>query len=166
MDVKNIEIDDFLKMTDLELDDLFMGGECPKISDLDGPYEGRVLSGASFPVNNLDIIGLVNLPWLPWKGKVFTVVDDEKGKGLNRLDIAGLYQFELFEFQSFIDASIFDDANCYVLDYNIDGEGNIPCIKRVRDEVRKVNDNLFLGRANAKINGLQQFVLYFALRPK
>ena len=85
---------------------------------------------------------------------------------MNRLDIGGIFQFEAFEFQSFIEASIFDNANCYVLDYNIKGKGNVPCIKRVRDEVRKVNDSLFLGRANARINGVQQFILYFALKPK
>ena len=51
--------------------------------------------------------------------------------------------------------------NVYNLNYDL--PGNPWYISRIRDDVKKIGEGLFLGSANFKIMGEHRFLVYFVL---
>lgn len=152
---RDLNLDRLDEMTMEELDEVFRKASTPTIGELDGPTEGRPLAGR---------IPADRLPWMPWKGKVFEPVSDSEGRGSNRIEsnLFDLIKLRLFEFRTRIVDPMFGDDRVVLLDYDLDD--NPALIRRVRDELKRVRDGLFLGRAYLRKQGQPRFVLYFALQ--
>ncbi|MCX2819582.1 MAG: hypothetical protein ACI9QA_000873 [Methanobacteriota archaeon] len=147
--------DELVNRSKSELDELFLGGETPDEDALDGETEGRVLAGRG-PLRAEAVREAVNTSLLPWKGKRI-----DRGVGANRFGYGPLER-QGFEFETRIASSLVPDDND-VLIFDYDQPENPPGVRRVRDDLKEVDDGLFLGTSNAKLGGGYSFVAYFAL---
>lgn len=138
-----------------QLNEMYGDGEVPDPDRLDGDFRGSVpavssdslLGTLSRPTSILSGFGL-----LPWSGKSFRA---SEGTGHNRLlDRLSVAPFEVDQ-----GVSWYDDRECLVLDYGI--EGNPFVLGVIRDEVREVDSGVLLGQMY--LEPTSSLVLYFAL---
>jgi len=154
--VANMSLDDLSKLSIEELDELFLLATTPTIRELDGATDGLALAG-KIPADRL--------PWNPWKGKVFEPLSDHDGRGKNRVESSflDLFKFELFEFRTSVVPPLVGDDDVVILNYDLDGNPGI--IRKIRDDLKKLKDGLFLGSASLKQDdGSYSFALYFGLQ--
>ncbi|MEU6577733.1 hypothetical protein [Streptomyces sp. NPDC046805] len=121
---------ELLKTDDQRLEELFRkspAGEIPK-----GPMEGRTIFPAAGPTGVRLLAALVNL--VLWRGKVFSP-DGYLSNRLTPLDILSVIALVG------PGRSRLDDQECIVIDYS---RTSLVC-GRVRDEVRQVGPQLYLG---------------------
>ncbi len=145
-----------------DLEQMYRSAKIPEsLSPLKGHPRGRMLATryfASGPVAN----ALRNFAFassFPWEGKSFTS-SAKSGTGVNRVRLGGRHA--LFPFITKIAPSLVDDKPCVVLDYDL--ADNPSLIRMIHDEVREVDDGLYLGPAMRKIkNGSPELVLWFAV---
>ena len=91
----------------------------------------------------------------PGLGKTFQSWASERGSGINRVRFLGERLW--FHFETRIDASELDQAPCVVLDYS---QADKPWpLRQVRDELRQVGPDLWLGVGTVR----SHVVLYFAI---
>ena len=155
--VAGLTLDDLADMPLAELEELFFWASTPTIRELDGETDGRACAG-KLPADHL--------PWMPWKGKVFEPINDTEGRGKNRIEstFTDLFKFKRYRFQTRVVAPLQGDDDVVILDY--DNEDNPRIIRRIRDDLKKLRDGLFLGTANLKRGHGYRFILYFALQLK
>ncbi|MBF0349934.1 MAG: hypothetical protein HQM11_02830 [SAR324 cluster bacterium] len=154
-----LQLDDLISQDKSTLDQWFLAGETPTIGEINGITNGRVLSGIT--VLESDVVRtLVNRSWLPWQGKTFFPINDEAGKGVNRLKV-GPVKRDKFEFTTTIIPALVGDKPVFSLNY--DHPHNPWYIRPIRDDLKKLKDGLFLGTANVRLREEYHFVLYFAL---
>ncbi len=89
-----------------------------------------------------------------WQGKVF---DKENGVLLNR--VLGM---QIIKAKLSIGESWFDHKESIIIDY----KDNSICFGWIRDEIRPIGQNLYLGRAYARTESKQCLVTNFALQIK
>lgn len=152
-----VSLDDLQEMSLEELDELFLWASTPTIRELDGETNGRACAG---------VMPADELPWMPWKGKVFEPVSETEGRGKNRIESSfiDLFKFKLFEFKTRVVPPLKGDDDVVTLDYDL--KGNPRIIRRIRDDLKKLREGLFLGTANLKKDDGFKFILYFALQLK
>ena len=148
-----------------ELDDIFTNAEAPAVGDMEGTYSGLPLAGIAHeylpPPLKKAFALYAGSPLFLWKGKEFEATSDEnEGKGTNLL-ISLNSPLRLFSFTTRIEPSEFDDKDCLVFDY--DSSKNPVFIRIIKDELRRVNSMLYLGRVYVKIRDESKFALYFCL---
>lgn len=153
-------IEDLTAATSVELDELFMDGDCPKLDELDGRYDGAVLSSPHLPVESEEAERFLNAYLSPWEGKRFDATQDPP-RG-NNVYAVGPLEFDGFGFDSRIVPSELDGEDSYVFDYDI--EENPPPMRNVKDEIRRIADGLYLGRFYFYVGDDYRFVTYFALQ--
>ncbi len=155
--VADLTLEDLTDLSMAELEELFLWASTPSIRDLDGATDGRALAG-KLPADHL--------PWMPWKGKFFEPLSDSQGRGKNRIEstFTDLFKFELFEFRTRVVPPLQGDDDVVMLDYDL--EENPRLIRRIRDDLKKLKDGLFLGTANLRKDGGFKVILYFALEIK
>jgi hypothetical protein len=145
-----------------ELEQLYCEGRRPAaISDLDGDAKGAMLAWRS--------PGRGPLAWLlrsfgaspvfPWEGKSFKSQDQDRGTGINRINL--LRKMRWFPFRTRFDASFLDGRPSFILDYS--GPANPPFIRSIVDEVREVAPGLYLGPAALLVRGKPRPILFFAV---
>ncbi|MFW5929752.1 MAG: hypothetical protein ACOCT0_04965, partial [Halobacteriota archaeon] len=135
-------------------DDLFRSGETPDVGEILGRMDGAVLAGRG-PLALRPMRRLANLPFNPWRGKDFRV-----SSGVNRLEL-GPFALRRFEFDQRKADSVFDGDEVLLLDYDV--PANPRLMRRVRDEVRRVDDDVYLGSASLSADGDAYFVCYWGL---
>jgi hypothetical protein len=137
-----------------ELDALYLLAKTPKISDLKGASDGLPLAGQTDPSS---------IPFIPWKGKSFKPLNAVEGVGTNRIQPSpGAPEIDEFNFKFTLGDPIHGDDAVIVLDYS--NVGNAPQIRIIRDDIKKLNPTLFLGRMyQTTLQGFQ-FLLYFGLQ--
>jgi hypothetical protein len=155
----NLKLDDLVNRSLGELDELFLLAETPTIDEIDGVTEGRVLAG-NLGLNFQKLRQIVNLGLLPWKGKVFSPLNNDEGNGKNRLEVS-FFKTKLFHFETNIIDPLVGDNKVFSLNYDL--PGNPWIIRQIRDDLKKLRDGLFLGTANFRWKDEYKFVLYFAL---
>ncbi|CAM9356812.1 unnamed protein product [Ectocarpus sp. 4 AP-2014] len=126
---------------------LFYASQCPATGDLDGEYRARTLNmGVLHPITSI----ITHRIWGPgrWLGKGIRTGSREgynlfasEGKGIGLP--SDTQRERSFRFSQFSD-SVFDRGVSSGLDYARAGK-NGPLFGGMRDEVRKVNDKLFIG---------------------
>jgi hypothetical protein len=79
----------------------------------------------------------------PWAGKTFSSESAERGRGINRVRLGGDRRW--FPFTTCIEPSAIDGKPCIFLDYR--QPENPRAIRVIRDELREVAPDLFLGPA-------------------
>lgn len=153
-------LDDLARLAPDALLALYRGARTPKVEELEGPLEGRMLAA---PPVHVPVIATL-LRWFsasrafPWQGKTFHTLGRGRGAGINRL--AG-DRLEKYTFGTSVAPSLAGDFGAVQLDY--DRPGNPAPIRAVRDEVRAVAPGLWLGQAYLKVWGRYRLGLYFGL---
>jgi hypothetical protein len=138
----------------------FSDAEAPTAVDgLNGPTNGTLLSLAG-PLSEGTARVMINrlATWdrFPWAGKSFQSWAEDRGSGINRVQLLGERLW--FHFETRIDRSVVDGRPCIVLDY--DHAENPWPVRQVRDELREVAPGLWLGPATVR----GHVALYFTLQ--
>ncbi|MCX2819131.1 hypothetical protein EGH25_07170 [Haladaptatus sp. F3-133] len=158
-DPQYLDMEDLRKKSREELDGIYGEATAPSVGELEGKYDGTVLAGDIPLLDNPASVALANTFWLRWGGKKLDVVSDDLAEGTNWFDL-GLTEFDAYPFEGKVVPATFDEGDCYVFDYDIP-ENTAP-VRRVRDEVRKIRNGLYLGRVYIDADDLR-FVTYFGL---
>lgn len=158
--LKQYRLDALMGKSKQELESLFLSGQTPSMEEIQGPTRGKVLSGIAHLQNPLGVY-LTNIPFLPWKGKQFDLVNKNEGKGINLIELWPTKQ-TMFHFETAIVNSLIDGDND-VFSLNYDLPGNPWFIRQIRDDLKKIDDGLFLGTANFRTKEGYKLILYFAL---
>jgi hypothetical protein len=140
------DVTQLLKMSSDQLDQLFSGSAAGDLSD--GPAKGTAIiaPGTQF---SAEIAELVTL--FVWKGKSF---DAKRGVLRNRILPLGLNAIVATVYKG---PSWFDNKECIVLDYS---ETSLVA-KWIRDEIRLIAPNTYLGRVYWEKTPLIHFALQF-----
>jgi hypothetical protein len=152
-------IDELINLGRRELDEVFLAGRTPTMREMEGTVDGNVLSGMLI-LNNQWFKNFLNLGWFIWRGKVFESVNSSRGRGINRFKI-GPFRFLRFHCDTMISRPLAGPNDVFCLDYDL--PGNPWYIRRIRDDIKKIDEGLFLGSANLRLLGKHRFVVYFIL---
>ena len=147
--VGKIDSAQLLKMSFEQLDELF--GNSPAGPIPNGQAEGTAIvsPGTSFSDELAQIINI-----FAWKGKEF---DAEHGTLTNRILPFGLNAIVA---QVYTEASWFDQKECIVLDYS----RTSLVAQWIRDEIRLIGPDLYLGRVYWNDRAIIHFSLDFAAK--
>ncbi|HEY2788462.1 MAG TPA: hypothetical protein VGI72_03345 [Gaiellales bacterium] len=141
-----IDVPALMAMSQAELDATFRASPAGDIPD--GEAEGTVLVA---PGTELTGIAARLIHLLAWKGKVF---DADRGDLRNEVLLTGIHAVQARVYK---DASWFDGQECIVLDYS----HTSAVAHWIRDEMRLVAPNLYLGIVFWDHTKLIDFVLRF-----
>lgn len=160
---KKLTSEDLSAMSFEELGKVYRKGRVPRAGALDGDYTGKVFAISDEPTINFlfaPVKKLADTPFFPWKGKSFCAIGNDVG-GIDML-FSDVLPLRAFRFETRVEKSLFDDSDTLVLNYDL--PGNPAAIKKVRDELREVGDNLLLGPMYFQTALLgPKLVLYFGL---
>jgi hypothetical protein len=145
------DVKQLLDQSDTELDDLFKQAEPGPIPD--GPGRGTAIVANRTKFSNL-ISRLIH--HFGWQGKMF---DSTHGTLRNRITMFGLNAVVA---EVYVDESLLDGKPCIVLDY----ARTSAVAKRVRDEIRMIAPNTYLGRVYWKNKPTIHFALQFRRRAR
>lgn len=140
------DVEQLLEMTDAELDALFGRSEPGPIPD--GKAEGTAIVANGTRFSNI-IAKIVN--HFGWQGKTF---DAKHGTLRNRITAFG---FNAIVAEVYEGPSLFDQKPCIILDYSKTSE----VAERVRDEIRLIAPNTYLGRVYWEDKPTIHFALQF-----
>jgi hypothetical protein len=140
------DVAQLLKMTQIELDDLFKASEAGPIPDGEADGTAIIAPGTTY---SPQIATLIN--HFAWQGKVF---DAKAGYLKNRILAFGLNAIVATVYNA---PSWLDDKECIVLDYS---ETSLVA-HWVRDEIRLISPGLYLGLVYFDKTRLIDFALQF-----
>ena len=147
--VGQIDNAQLLKMSFEQLDALF--GASPSGPIPNGPAEGTAIIAPGTRFSD-DIAKIINI--FAWRGKEF---DAEHGTLTNRLTAIGINAIVA---QVYKEPSWFDQKECIVLDYS----KTSLVAHWIRDEIRQIGPDLYLGRVYWDKRALIHFSLDFAAK--
>ena len=151
---------DLVKLSRRELDGIFLSAQTPTMEELNGMVNGSVLAGL-FALNNRLVRIFLNLGWFVWRGKIFETAGENEGRGINRFKI-GPFRFLRYRCATRITGPLVGTTDVFCLNYDL--PGNPWYIRRVRDDIKKIDNGLFLGTANFRSFGKYRFTVYFLLQ--
>ena len=142
----SIDVDTLLQMTDAQLNELFSSREAGPIPD--GAMNGTAIISPG-TVFTPAIAQAINV--FAWQGKTF---DAAHGVLRNRISVLGLNAIVAEVYKA---PSWYDQKECIVLDYS-----KTSLVARwIRDEIRLIDPNLYLGRVYWGEKPLIHFALEF-----
>ena len=141
-----LDVEQLLHMTQIQLDDLFRASPAGPIPQ--GDADGTAIIAPDTPISDTTA-GLVHL--FAWQGKVF---DPATGTLRNKILPEG---DKAIVAQVYRGASWFDGKECIVLDYS----RTSLVAHWIRDEIRLIGPNFYLGRVYWKQKSLIHFALQF-----
>jgi hypothetical protein len=157
-------LDDLAALSSDELDRLYREAPAPTgVERLAGRPKGRMLAVRG--TDGTPLFGflraLASSQGFPWDGKTFERLDPEEGEGINRIKLLA-QRFDWFPFRTRLEPSVVDGRPCVYLDY--EQPGNPFFIAKIRDEIREVASDLWLGPAMVKTGPRSAaHVLWFAV---
>ncbi|MBN2719138.1 MAG: hypothetical protein JXX14_25035 [Deltaproteobacteria bacterium] len=142
---------DMEKLSKYDLMQLFYAAHAPDPKKMGGEFKGKNLPvGISFPIIKYVEVNIWGPPG-DWSGKRFTVCDDNRCPGINLFDVVTgngkTKAVAARKMVSSIQHSVFDERQSMVLDYEKD---NTDVTRRIVDEIRQINANLYIGLAYVK----------------
>ncbi len=146
----SLSADQLLSMTRQQLDDLFASSPPGPIPNGEAQGMAIIASGTIFSKPIAEAINLFG-----WKGKVF---DGPNGVLVNRITPFGINAIVA---EVYVGPSWLDEKDCIVLDYS---KTSIVA-ERIRDEIREVAPNLYLGLVYWAKTRLIDFSLDFSSTP-
>ena len=135
-----------LKMTNDQLDQLFSASPAGEIPDGSAKGTAIIAAGTQFTAEIAELVTL-----FVWKGKTF---DSKRGVLRNRILPLGLNAIVATVYKA---PSWFDNKECIVLDYS---ETSLVA-QWIRDEIRLIAPNFYLGRVYWEKKPLIHFALQF-----
>lgn len=142
-------VEELLNLTDVQLDELFSKGTVGNIPNGEAKGTAIIANGTKF---SDEIAHFVN--YFAWQGKTF---DAKDGVLRNRITHFG---FNAIIAKVYKGPSWYDQKECIVLDYS---ETSLVA-RWIRDEIRLIDDNLYLGRVYWGEKALIHFALEFPPR--
>src|SRR5215472_18452813 len=136
-----------LKMTQQELDDLFRASPAGEIPNGQAKGTAIIAPGTVFSPEIAEFIS-----FFAWQGKTF---DGKRGVLTNRISVLG---FNAIVAEVYKDASWLDGKECIVLDYS----KTSLVAHWIRDEIRLIAPNLYLGKVYWDKSRLIDFSLEFS----
>src|SRR5579862_4555259 len=135
-----------LKMSQTQLDDLFKASPAGPIPDGQAKGTAIIAPGTVFSPEIAEVINVFG-----WQGKNF---DAKRGVLTNRILAIGVNAIvaEVYKDKSWLDGN-----ECIVLDYS----KTSLIAKRIRDEIRQIGDNFYLGKVYWDKSRLIDFCLEF-----
>ena len=147
-----------------KLQTLYTQSGAPSLNALNGSHAGRMLALARMNWSPAlkATRWFATSPLMRWHGKVFEVSSAASGTGFNRL--RSPYPATSWAFRARACESVVDGKPCIALDYDL--PENSTGIRLAYDEVREVQDGLYLGRAMLRIGlGRPRLLLWFCFVP-
>jgi hypothetical protein len=135
-----------LKMTQQELDDLFRASPAGEIPNGQAKGTAIIAPGTVFSPDIAEFIS-----FFAWQGKTF---DGKRGVLTNRISVLG---FNAIVAEVYKDGSWLDGKECIVLDYS----KTSLVAQWIRDEIRLIAPNLYLGKVYWDKKRLIDFCLEF-----
>lgn len=145
-----------------QLERLYREGSVPSdLAALDGRPRGRLLAVRNTGRGPLAraLRTVTGLRAFPWAGKVFRATSKDHGEGRNRLRLGA--ESELVPFETCFEESVLDGRRCIVLDYDL--KANPAPARRIRDELRRVGDGLYMGPMFLKTGKRPRMMLWWAV---
>ena len=145
------DVTQLMQKTDAELDAMFTAAAKDPGPIPNGPAKGTaiVANGTSFSGPIAKIVELFG-----WQGKTFHRESDKYGTLRNRISAFG---FNAIVAEVKYDKSLLDGKKCILLDYSKTSE----VAERIRDEIRLIAPNTYLGRVYWKNKATIHFALQF-----
>ena len=140
------DVAQLLAMSQEQLDDLFRASPAGDIPDGQGKGTAIIAPGSRFSDEIANFVG-----YFGWQGKVF-----DAGKGVLKNRILG-FGFEAVVAKVYKGDSWLDGKECIVLDYS---ETSI-LAQWIRDEIRLISPNFYLGKVYWSKKRLIDFCLQF-----
>jgi len=141
-----LDVAQLLAMSQAQLDDLFTQSPAGPIPD--GPAKGTAII-APDTVYSMEIAEMINL--FAWQGKTF---DGKRGVLTNKVSILG---FNAIIAEVYKGDSWFDHKECIVLDYS----KTSMVAHWIRDEIRQIGPNFYLGVVYCEQERVINFCLEF-----
>jgi hypothetical protein len=138
--------DQLLAMSDKQLDDLFAASPAGDIPNGEAHGTAIIAPGTKF---SHEIASLINI--FTWQGKTF---DAAHGTLTNRILAFGVNAIVA---QIYKTQSLFDGKECIVLDYS----KTSTVAQWIRDEIRQIAPNVYLGKVYWNKKRLIDFALHF-----
>jgi hypothetical protein len=161
---RKLSLDSLARLDSDELGRLYANGKVKDVGALEGRPTGRMLAVRGLSKKSgvaKTIRRFAGSRGFPWGGKSFSG-QGLAGNGVNRVHLGGRHT--LFNFLTQVTPSVVDGTPCIALDYDL--PDNPGFIRKIHDEVREVDEGLFLGPAMFKGQGTPALVLWFALDTK
>jgi hypothetical protein len=142
-------IEDIKKLSKADVFQLYYAASAPVFQDFKGEYAavtvdvGIMATGAGYYTHHFFGPGR-------WEGKAFYPSEKDKGYGYNIFKDAGGRIYRARKMDTQIGPSDYDGKPAFKLNY---GAYNSGTVQSMRDEVRKINDNLFLGLGYMALGG-------------
>jgi hypothetical protein len=146
MESTALSVDQLLKMSQQQLDDLFRQSSSGPIPD--GPAKGTAIIAPGTSMSK-EIAEFVSI--FAWQGKNF---DSTRGVLTNRISVFGVNAIVATVYK---DRSWLDDKECIVLDYS----KTSLIAQWIRDEIRQIGPDLYLGKVYWEKKRLIDFCLEF-----
>jgi hypothetical protein len=144
------DVNQLLGKSDAELDAMFTGAD-------PGPIPNGAAEGTAIVANGTEfspaIAKIVNL--FAWQGKTFNRESDQFATLRNRITLLSI---DAIVAEVYYGPSLLDGKQCIVLDYS----KTSTVAERVRDEIRLIADNTYLGRVYWDNKPTIHFALQFA----
>lgn len=141
-----MDVDQLLKMSQAELDDLFKGAESGPLPDGQAKGTAIIAPGTVFTKEVAEMVS-----HFAWQGKTF---NSERGVLTNRISTFGINAIVATVYK---DKSWLDGKECIVLDYS----KTSLLAHWIRDEIRQIGPNLYLGKVYWREKRLLDFALEF-----
>ena len=140
------DVDQLLQMSKAQLDDLFTKSEAGPIPDGEAKGTAIISPGTNFTKEMAEFVS-----HFAWQGKTF---NSARGVLTNRISILGLNAIVATVYKG---ESWFDGKECTVLDYS----QTSLLAKWIRDEIRQIQPDMYLGRVYWGKKPLIHFALEF-----
>lgn len=154
-----LRLDDLLALPAKRLEQLYVEATTPVLSDVRGDLRGRMLATTVLPPWAAGLArAWASTDYFAWRGKTMTPHTDDAGEGINRVLVDGL---RLYRFETRIGPSRAGDFDALQLDYDL--PENPFFVRPIKDEMRQLHADLWLGQAYLALRGRETLVLYFGL---
>lgn len=158
-----LSIDVLTRLSSVELEAMFASAAAFPLDALDGDPHGRALAvpGLDRGLAAAIVRAVHGSSLLPWEGKTFGVRPGaSEGIGINRVRF--FTRHARFPFKVYTTQSVVDGRPCNAIDYDV--PQNSALARPVYDELRAIDDGLFLGRGMSRVKGGKpRLLVWFAL---
>lgn len=148
---ENAEADDVDKLSKSDVMQLFFAAEAPEFTEMNGEYKTRLVSaGILYGANEFYAHNFMGPGH--WEAKAFFPFEKIRGQGYNLFTVdenGEKRAVRTLRMDTFNGKSNFDDKESFHLVYEA---YNTDQNRSMRDEIRKINDSLYIGLGYSKWN--------------
>lgn len=161
VDLAMLSLDDLAYLPASALEELYPRCRTPRLGDLEGPMRGLFLAFSFEPESfRKPLAAIARSSLFPWQGKTFQGASGGEGEGVNLL-FSSRNPTHYFYFYTRLRTSRVGEFSVVELDY--DHPKNPRFFRGVRDELRQLNEQVFLGRWYINLVGRELLIGFFGM---